>query len=125
MLQPMGSMVFIIPSDIIKSSSIINAVDPLALACNLYYLKLPRATDHKRPNRRVHGVCDHRYAQQQKPKLHDLDAWKRVTWLIRVLQPRCVQIMTYMVYIPRNPYRLENTAYCIGYGGNVNWQDRD
>ena len=48
-LQPMGSTVFIIPSDIIKSSGycpqilytssgIINPVDPLASAYNLYFL---------------------------------------------------------------------------------------
>ena len=36
MLQPMGSTVFIIPSDIIKSSGIINPVDPLASVYNLY-----------------------------------------------------------------------------------------
>ena len=32
----MGSMVFIIPSDVIQSSGIINPVDPLASAYNLY-----------------------------------------------------------------------------------------
>ena len=31
-----GSTVFIIPSDVIKSSGIINPVDPLASAYNLY-----------------------------------------------------------------------------------------
>ena len=38
MFQPMGSTVFIIPSDVIKSSGIINAVDPLASAYNLYLI---------------------------------------------------------------------------------------
>ena len=32
----MGSMVFIIPSDVIKSSGIINPVDPLASEYNLF-----------------------------------------------------------------------------------------
>ena len=34
----MGSTVFLIPSDVIKSSGIINPVDPLASAYNLYIL---------------------------------------------------------------------------------------
>ena len=53
MLQPMSSMVFIIPSNIIKSpgylpqilytsSGIINAIDPLASAYNLYIISEER-----------------------------------------------------------------------------------